>query len=235
MGLTPEEINIRLNNLRRYPNPSDELKVIEKSLYPKKNKRLKSKSLYEKSQLLEKINLIEKKRNKNKEELNVAVNLLESLKNYSNQLKALYQISIGEKNSMISSKEYTQLMRHCEEVEKELNTYLDIPEITPEVEAIRNRINNSDDPEFIFEHVGVEQTNQEVLEYFLDLIKINPNVEQIKNEILKCKNLHDAQSVYYRLKNRIEEEESFKISSPIQESYNSRRFDLNRVKHEGWL
>jgi len=237
MSLTAQEINIRLNNLRRYPNPSGELKVIEKSLFPK-NKKLKSESLYGKSQLLEKINLIEKKRVQNEKELDVSIQLLESLKNYMNKLETLYQISEGEKNAMVSASKYCELDRYCEKLENELNSR---QISTEKVNSIRNKINNADtieDARMIWDEVGLNAVNPEVLEYYNDLLQISPKVEKIKDDILKSKTVMEAQSVYYRLKKKIEsssEESSYKIHSPIQETKQHRRFDLNRVKREGWL
>jgi len=241
MGLTPEEINTRLNNLRRYPNPSGELKVIERSLYPKKNQ---SKKLTEKVQLLQNnINRVENRRNKNRKELDVTLQLLKSLKDYTNKLETLCQISEGEKNSMISSKEYTQLMRYTKAVEKELDSYKDYPEISDKVSEIRDKINNSenlDSAKFIFEHIGMEMVDSEVLEYYQDLRKIHPGVERIKNQILECRTLREAQNTYLRLKHLIKEKSNnlveMKTNSPvIQETKQLRRFDLNRVKREGWL
>jgi hypothetical protein len=81
-----------------------------------------------------------------------------------------------------------------------------------------------------------EDTKDEVKEYYLDMVKIRPSVVNIKEELLNCKNLRQAQNLYFKLDSKLEkyentdyEVESKKIKRQI-ENLEDRNDQLDEVE-----
>jgi len=69
-----------------------------------------------------------------------------------------------------------------------------------------------------------EETQEQVKDYYYDLVRTRPSVVKIKEEILSCKNLEEAQNLYFKLDRELEKDEN-KISDMKYRRMESRDSD----------
>ena len=97
------------------------------------------------SQLREKVEVSEKELVSVKEEYERAVDLLDSMKEYTVKLKELYELEKSKAESMVKVSEYKELMVYAEELEKELQeSKVKMNKMRKEMKIMRRHIEDED-------------------------------------------------------------------------------------------
>ena len=162
------------------------------------------------------------------EKFDLACNLLDSFKEREAKIREMYQVSLAEKNGMVSASEYHELQVYAESLEEEKeklkeslvkyrkklfkqNESSDDNKKSHKVQEKeedkeKDTINESveekklEDNEYHF-----TRNNVDVQNYYLDLLESNPSVSKIKEEILSKATLMEAQKTYLNLKDLVED------------------------------
>lgn len=170
-----------------------------------------------------------------------AENLLDSVKLYSNKLKEMYDVSVAEKNGMISASEYKEALVYIESLEN------DITNLKEQLSESENKSVSSEKEktEFVEKDESILKSRPEIADYYKDLVRANPPVAKIKEDILACNTLMEAQRTYLRLKSLLDNyeipERRFAIRGYEKETDPQfEEIEENTVKkalkiREGWL
>jgi len=194
------------------------------------------------------------------EKFDVSVTMLDDLKNYTNKLKDLYDITKAESNGKISATEYRELSVFTEELEnkykilKQEMTKLQQNKHSENTHRSHNyrksikrpdtrRKDTSDGDNEKKEYTFNIRNDEEIMSYYEDLYSGDSRVEIIKEDILKCKTLIEAQKTYLHLKSLYEDTPSpykARINSSDksymeEKSKNTPRVSVDRIKRKGWI
>lgn len=166
------------------------------------------------------------------EKLKNATDLLDSLKVYSTKLKEMYELTIAEKNGMITASDYresqiyiTSIEKNLEENKKEISGLK--KELLESREGLSKRKKEARELRFINRkiqkdtekpseleeaeekvEINYDNTPQEIQNYYEDLEYSTPGVIKIKEDIMRCRTLMEAQRTYLRLKSLLGEQVS---------------------------
>jgi len=169
------------------------------------------------------------------EKYDVALALLDNLKEREKTLTELYAVALAEKNGMVTASEYKELQIYVETIEEDIQ---DLKEanlrykkearkaITDEIDTELNEDeedtdleedDETDETSEIEEEVEDDgdyhfiNDNVDVQNYYEDLLEQNPNVAKIEKDILSKNTLMEAQRTYLNLKDLVED-----IPSPFK-------------------
>jgi hypothetical protein len=189
-----------------------------------------------------------------KEDYTNATELLDSLKAYTTKLKEMYDISLAEKNGMVTATEYKEALVYIDSIEEE-KVLLEKEIITLRQELREEKETKSktaaavvtdDDEEDDEEEEKEEKKDKkkesfigvpkEISNYYTDLEFSNPSVIQIKEDILRCRTLMEAQRTYLRLRGLITENYSPYDRREIREKVTVEKLPSKKLKsRKGWI
>jgi len=145
----------------------------------------------ENANLVETIENLQKKVTELSEKNKVAYSLLDNVKQYSNKLKQLKEADSKKMESMVSVKEFNEVMAFVEKVEKENDS------LKEKIVTLQNNGKKLAESE--------KTAKAEIIEYYNSLHENNHKVIAVKDEILRCESLFEAKRTYLKLKDLLEE------------------------------
>jgi len=195
------------------------------------------------------------------ETITTSIELLDSVKQYTNKLKEMYEIAVAEKNGMITATEYQEALFYVSDLEGQLEeTKSKMNELRIELSESRkreqrermttprrpisskrrpvreDRVERSPKRSVRESDDWKEGVSSDILNYYLDLEEAIPSVRAIRGDIVKCKTLIEAQRTYLRLKSLITDETSDFKHKIVREgnTYSEDNIETLQIR-EGWL